>query len=88
MSNSGSLTTYLHPTLYSQTPAQTSLNFEIHSFPDEVYCALLEIFLYTSFKLPDFAFTPNEIMDILGLIAKLGLKKAAVGYYEKFSSAP
>lgn len=23
-----------------------------------------EMFLYTSFKLPDFAFTPNEITDI------------------------
>ena len=30
---------------YSQMPAQTFLNFEIYSFPDEMYCALLEIFL-------------------------------------------
>lgn len=64
------------------------LNLEKHSSPDETYCALLEIFLYTSFKLPDFAFTPNEITGILGLTAALGLKKAAVGHYEKFSSAP
>lgn len=64
------------------------LNLEIYSLPDEMFCALLEIFLYTSFKLPDFAFTPNEITDILELIAAVGLKKAAVGHYEKFSSAP
>lgn len=64
------------------------LNLEIYRFPEEMYCALLEIFLHTSFKLPDFAFTPNEITDILGLIVALGLKKAAVGHYEKFSSAP
>lgn len=53
-----------------------------------MYHAPLEIFLYTSFQLPDFAFTPNEIMDILGLIAVLGLKKAAVRHDEKFSSVP
>jgi hypothetical protein len=43
-----------------------------------MHCAFLGSLIH-SLKLPDFAFTPNEITDILGLIAVLGLKEAAVG---------